>query len=38
MANFKMVFFFMGNANGCLRVMVNNPFKESFYGKSKKNN
>ena len=26
----------MGNANECLRAMVNNPFKESFMEKKKK--
>ena len=25
-----------GNANGCLRAIVSNPFKESFYVKKKK--
>ena len=25
-----------GNANGCLRAIVSNPFKESFYGKKEK--
>ena len=26
----------MGNANECLRTLVNNPFKKNFYGKRKK--
>ena len=27
-----------GNANGCLKAIVSNPFKESFYGKNEKKN